>query len=181
MLLGSTSTALERVLEKIKSIDWTVAEYWMESDQHLKSNSKLLLEHYHRLASWCDALQKPYWPSVDVLHLFNLNIDDEREQDEIHHQLILSASYLGFHAWIDWVKWFHWLLVEEYATKAYLHLPDPFAPLIRMYERGGTYYTEHGFVYNGRMGYRLAQFPREDYIHMSFVSSLDDATLDALD
>lgn len=184
MVLSSKSTALETVLDKIKSIDWTIggSEDRKVSDQHLKSNSRLLLEHFHRLALWCDSLQAwSHWPSVDMLRLFNLNIDDERERDEIHNQLALDASYLGYQAWLDWDKWFHWLLVKEYATKAFPHLPDPFEPLIRMYERGGTYYTEHGFVYVGRIGYRLAQFSREDYIQMSFISSLDDVTLNELD
>ena len=184
MLQISKSVALAKVIDKIKSIDWTIGEFidWTVGDQHLKSNSMLLMEHFHRLALWCDALQTwSYWPSVDMFRLFNLNIDDEIERDEIHTQLALDASHLGHQAWIDWDKWFRWLLVEEYATKAYPHLPDPFAPLIRMYERGGTYHTEHGFVYVGRLGYRLAQFPREKYLHESFVSSLDDATLNALD
>ncbi len=215
MLLSSQSAVLEKVLDKIKSIepfakvqnalfmnvnkwqlmsekptfakgsiDWTVGESidWTVGDRHLISNTMLLLEHFHRLALWCNTLQKwSYWPSVDMFHLFNLTIDDETERDEIHNQLALASSYLGYQAWLAWDKWFRWLLVQEYATKAYPHLPDPFAPLIRMYERGGTYYTQHGFVYVGRIGAKLVDRTREDYRNESFVSSLDDATLNALD
>jgi len=41
--------------------------------------------------------------------------------------------------------------------------------------------TEHGFVYYGRVGMPLVHRSREDYINESFVSSLDDTTLNALD
>lgn len=176
MLLTSKSVARERVLDRIKSIQWSC------DDRHMYSNAKLLEEHFHRLALWCTALQRwPYWPSVDMLDLFKLTVDDEVEQQEIHSQLKHACPYLGYGDKRAWDRWFHWLLVQEYAAQEHPLLPDPFEPLIRMYERGGTYYLEHTFVYVGDSGLSFVRRSPEDYFKRSFVSSLDDATLDALD
>ncbi|NJL69907.1 MAG: hypothetical protein HC894_31345 [Microcoleus sp. SM1_3_4] len=64
-------------------------------------------------------------------------------------------------------------IVKQYA------FPNPYEPLILMYDRGGIFYTEHGFFC-----VNIASFPRKDwshYEHLTPLLQLESSVLDRLD
>ncbi|MER5785114.1 hypothetical protein ABT104_25885 [Streptomyces mobaraensis] len=58
-------------------------------------------------------------------------------------------------------------------------LPDPYEPLIILYERGGEFPVEHGYA--TFLPWRLPLEPREKYLTSEPGISLESAALDALD
>jgi hypothetical protein len=169
-------SALDSVMNKIQSISWKF------SDDHVYSNAKLLQEHFHRLALWCEALGDfSRWPSSDIMYMIMHRKSDDDAIEKIQYELDRHAPYLSYSDLRAWERWFHWQIIHDYALETHPSLPDAFEPLIRMYERGGAYYTEHGYAFVGKRGVQIFCNPPDYYVNNSFVSALDDVSLNRLD
>jgi hypothetical protein len=60
-------------------------------------------------------------------------------------------------------------------------LSDPYEPLIRLYERGGNFYTEHGYINVFTVGIPYKYRGCQAYDSRTLFVTLDDGALDRLD
>ncbi|NJL69378.1 MAG: pentapeptide repeat-containing protein [Microcoleus sp. SM1_3_4] len=77
--------------------------------------------------------------------IFPLDRASDPEVDELENHFLQTPFYVA--GTIEKTcKWFcHWEKVKNLPRVSEFTLPDPYEPLIVMYERGGIFSTEHGF------------------------------------
>ncbi|MGK5637750.1 hypothetical protein ACSNOK_05430 [Streptomyces sp. URMC 126] len=73
----------------------------------------------------------------------------------------------------------HWAVVMENTRRPVPSLPDPYEPLLTLWQRGGEFPVEHGRA--TFWPWRLPLEPREKYLSDKPFVSLESAALDALD
>ncbi|HEX2202281.1 MAG TPA: hypothetical protein VHG91_03230, partial [Longimicrobium sp.] len=74
-----------------------------------------------------------------------------------------------------------WAALEDAGITADDDLPPPYEPLVRLFERGGAFHTEHGWAYVGHRGVPTRVKGWEHYHRPDPITALDDDALDALD
>ncbi|KOG37537.1 hypothetical protein [Streptomyces decoyicus] len=169
-----TENSSRRVLERLRAIDW--ADDFAASD-HANSRALLMREYLRRAALWaraCGAEQS--WPFFDVAeHVdaeFQTPPDVAAEVEEVLAGLAPTSLKRTCRAAIRWAA------LRDVRDDLPADLPDPYEPLLLMYERGGGYYLEEYLDLNGVM-IRLGNV-ESNASATSFVT-LAPATLDALD
>lgn len=140
------------------------------------SHAALVREYLRRMALWAEALRcEGEWPFFDVAAV----IEGGRTTGAIDPDLQFAPlPGLGGAFRAALAAAVHFAEIAE-RPEARMHgLPDPYEPLIRLFERGGTMATEHGMIYTGTVG-----FPRKPFQPATgpALVAFDDATLDALD
>ncbi|WP_144121454.1 hypothetical protein [Catellatospora sichuanensis] len=148
---------------------------WLDDDQRAPSRSRLMSEYLRRAALWAQRLDAArLWPFFDVAQLID---PGTRADPELVREVCAQAAERGANH-LD-------RRLCEYA----LHfaalpdppagLPDPFAPLIELYERGGQFHQEAGLIYFGPMGVKLGSMA--DHLAAEPLPGTDPAALDAVD
>jgi hypothetical protein len=136
------------------------------------SHAALLKEFLRRMALWADALdRRDEWPLFDVAAV--LYPERFSEADDLDLPQYAGAFRAALQAALNFADVAESPLVRGYG------LPDPYAPLVRLLERGATLTTEHGMVYAGTAGMPRHPFPQS--LDPGPGIPLDDASLDALD
>ncbi|MEP7288560.1 MAG: hypothetical protein ABI947_22640 [Chloroflexota bacterium] len=134
-------TKVESTLQRLLTVNWK-ADY-----ARYKSHKALLHEYFRRTALWAKALvATAEWPIIDLaLHIdpsiraekaildrWRQHLDhtenDKRVPPEM--EFILEAAL-------------HWASVEDKQLTGTFNLPQPYEPIILMYERGGFFYRSH--------------------------------------
>ncbi|WP_199248338.1 hypothetical protein [[Phormidium] sp. ETS-05] len=143
----TVNSAMERIL----------AIKWEPDDSRVSSHIALLREYLRRAALWATALNcTDEWPFFDVAaHMCPLQRagDAQVEALGIHFsaQPFYTAGIIE-----KTCEWFlHWDAVQNRPEVTKFALPDPYEPLIKMYENGGIFSTEHGFF-----NFEVGGFPR---------------------
>jgi hypothetical protein len=140
------------------------------------SQVALFREYLRLMALWAEALKcETVWPFFDVAAL----LFPERFNTEFEPDLQFPPlRQLGGAFRAALTATVHFAEVEDSAEVRARGLPDPYEPLVRLFERGGSVTTEHGMMYVGIVG-----FPRKPFRPGAAGSplALDDAALDALD
>lgn len=165
-----TDTALERIL----------AIKWEPDDSRVNSHIALLREYLRRAALWAKALDCiDEWPFFDVAaHLDSVDADETKVK-------VLKTHFTQTPFYVAGIiektcKWFlEWDSVKNSPKVNEFTLPEPYEPLILMYERGGIFSTEHGFF-----DFTVGSFPRgkrQQYEQIMPLLKLDARTLDRLD
>jgi hypothetical protein len=140
------------------------------------SQEALFREYLRLMALWAQGLQcQVKWPFFNVAAL----LFPERFTTDVQSDLqfpplpqLGGAFRMALTASVDFAE------VADTAEVRARGLPDPYEPLVRLFERGGTVTTEHGMIYVGLVG-----FPRKPF-HPPVIGvplALDEAALDALD
>ncbi|MEU8002760.1 hypothetical protein AB0B66_16520 [Catellatospora sp. NPDC049111] len=149
---------------------------WDESLDHNGSRIRLMQEYLRRSALWARALGcTDHWPFFDIASFVDpsARVDEQtalavrrrmgaggaRPLDAMIVRYILDFSVLE--SWPD-------------------GLPDPFEPLLQVYERGGPFDREAGRVYIGS-AVGILEGTWEKYIARPPLGELGPAALDALD
>lgn len=164
-------TALERIL----------AIKWEPDDTRVDSHIPLLREYLRRAALWAKALDcTDEWPFFDVAaHLCPLDTADQTKIEALNTHFT-QIQFYATGIIEKTCKWFiHWECVKNLPKVSEFTLPEPYEPLIIMYERGGIFSTEHGFFDFG-----VASFPRgqwKQYDQTIPLLELDAKTLDEID
>jgi len=169
----ASQPAVEDQLERLLGIDWR------PNDERLKSQVALVREYLRRAALWADRLQMAEeWPFFDVA----LQIDPSIRADP-EYVTTLRARLTGIplhpkvKATSEWSL--HWAALKAASRTAQFDLPDPYEPLLRMYERGGSFYTEHGFIVIGPASVWKGDW--RDHLRPEPVTNLDEDALNARD
>ena len=166
----------EATLSRLLATDWPDGLYTFE---HGISRGRLMQEYLRRAAWWAlelDATSK--WPFFDIAGLW---------APEVHSPPELAAQ---LEALIDnRIRWYddaracraalRWAAVLDARIPLPSQLEDPYESLLLIFERGGGFLTEHGFIDLG--GSSVLQKTWRDHLTAQPVTSLDQATLDALD
>ncbi|MFJ9554787.1 hypothetical protein ACIRPH_13290 [Nocardiopsis sp. NPDC101807] len=119
---------LEQRAEQIKLISWS------DKRTQKRSQVRLLQEHLRRSALWSLELRAAGWPFYDIAHY----IDPEARAPEacvreVHESMSGNGSYHVVKT-VEWSLHFSFLKDNGFDLTRF---PDPFTPLIRLYERGG--------------------------------------------
>ncbi len=166
-----TDTALERIL----------AIKWEPDDSRVNSHIALLREYLRRAALWAKALDCiDEWPFFDVAaHICPLECADDTNVKVLNTHFTETPFYVA--GMIEKTcEWFlHWERVKNLPKVSEVTLPEPYEPLIIMYERGGIFSMEHGFF-----DFAVGSFPRgkwQQYEEIIPLLKLDTITLDRVD
>ena len=129
-----------------------------------------------RRSIWSSALDIDWKPLIDIAY----HVDKEKRADTsildvttFPNRIVKKTCELML----------HWDLVKDSDAVKNLNLPDPFEPLIKFYERGGSiYYEAAGFVIDSAYGeIGFCRLDKSLYIDKPAFVELDDEILDRID
>jgi hypothetical protein len=149
------------------------------SDRHAISRAKLMREYLRRSAWWADYLNATdEWPFFDVAGRLAPNIEPPADLAKQLEESLTERTGWPSHRTVARAA-LRWAALLDAATPLPPGLEDPFEPLLLMFDRGGAYTTEAGFIDLG-----ASSVPRKtwrDHLSTEPVTFLAPATLDALD
>lgn len=156
-----------RVVARLEAIDW--------NDDLVRSGSRIRLmqEYLRRAALWAQALDCPKrWPFFDIAAYAD---PPAHVEDEYFGQLRSRLGDAGaIYPTLNLIRFMLNFTVLEFRPSG---LPDPFGPLLRVFERGGNVNRSHGIDLG-----LVAMHPRwETYAGRTEPFDLDEAHLDMLD
>ncbi|GAA1364716.1 hypothetical protein [Catellatospora chokoriensis] len=147
---------------------------WLDDDERAPSRARLMSEYLRRAALWAQRLDAAgRWPFFDIAQLVDpgTRADPELVREVYAQVAARGANHLDRRL-CEYAL--HFAALAEPGSA----LPDPFAPLIELYERGGQFQQEAGLIYFGPMGVKLGSMA--DHLAAEPVAT-DPAALDALD
>ncbi|MFI8459440.1 hypothetical protein [Kitasatospora sp. NPDC085464] len=164
------------MVERLKRIHWTAHKEALEKSF---SRAALMKEYMRRTALWLDVYgDTKYWPIFDLAAVVAPDVRaDPAVVAEVEE--FVDAASSRWYAVETSVAAVHWAALSDAPGLNLPPLPDPFEPLIRVYERGGLFSFANGFV-----DFDTSMVPCRDWrSHLSTtpVVELDDASLDAFD
>jgi hypothetical protein len=170
-------TAEYNALQRLLAIRWRFDQ------SKLESHVALMREYLRRAALWSKSLQAAdHWPFFDVASLIAPKV---RADPSLVSEFEKSVSPLALWPTVrkTCIWYLHWNAVKESQAQelAKHNLPEPFDPLIRLYERGGQFQTEHGFINVGLIGITARFQGWQAYNRTVPVVDLDDDSLDRVD
>jgi hypothetical protein len=130
---------LQRLMSIRQSVD--------EQAAHRNSRVALMREYLQRSAWWAQALNATdEWPFFDVAARI-----DPAVRANYHLVVRLEEFIAAEHedspsVATTYLAALHWSALVTTPGTQVPRMPDPFEPLLLMYERGGTFSTEHGFI-----------------------------------
>ena len=165
--------SVDRAIERIKAIDSELKDF------RVGSHIALFKEYLRRASLWATALGcTDKWPLFDVAAQIDPSLrSDEAKVEALKCHLkpfLLSGTIERTCEWFV-----HWAVVKNSPEVTKIALPDPYDPLILLYERGGDFRFEQGFF-----DFPVGGFPRgnlSDHYNLSPHILLDEEVLDQLD
>jgi hypothetical protein len=159
--------------------DRLLALPWRRDESRLRSHAALVREYLRRAALWAAALDgTESWPFADLADRLGAEPVPPDLLDRLNRGLESAgasprARELSAYA-------VRWAGIPPALTAPY-GLPDPYEPLVRLFERGGDLQAEHGFVYVFHVGVPAAVKGWRHFARPEPFTELDDQSLDALD
>ncbi len=164
-------------LSRLLAVDW-------ESDFMIqlgfaRSRGGLMQEYLRRAAWWAQGLDATgKWPFFDIAALLAPELHSPPELAEQLETMIRNR--VGWPSVdVSCRAALRWAAVLDARIPLPPQLEDPFEPLLLMFDRGGGFTTEHGFIDLG--GSSVLRKRWQDHLTLHPVVSLDQATLEALD
>ncbi|MFF4602606.1 hypothetical protein ACFY12_07605 [Streptomyces sp. NPDC001339] len=169
-----TEKSSRKVLEQLRAIDWAND---LAASDHANSRALLMREYLRRAALWaCAYGAEQSWPFFDIAEHVDAEIqtplDVAAEAEEVLTGLAPASLKRTCRAAIRWA------VLCDARDDVPADLPDPYEPLLLMYERGGGYFLQEYLDLNGVM--ILLGSVESNASATPFVT-LAPATLDALD
>jgi hypothetical protein len=164
-------------LSRLLTVDWK--SDFMISLGYARSRARLMREYLRRAAWWAQELgDTDKWPFFDIGGLLAPEVHAAPELAEqletlIHNRIGWPSLRVASRAALRWAA------LLDAGIPLPPQLEDPFEPLLLMFERGGGFTTEAGFIDLG--GSSVLQKTWLDHLSAEPVVTLDQATLDALD
>ncbi len=169
----TTINPTEAMAERLLAIDWT------GGFDRTYSRVLLLKEYLRRSAWWAEALDcTARWPFFDVAGHIDPSVRaDPVLVERVEEQLRGQTGWPPVKETCIWAL--HWAALRWVPGLPVPDLPDPFEPLLRMYERGGGFTTEHDFIQVDVVGVPVRAWHERRTTEQ--IAPLDDEQLDALD
>lgn len=128
-----------------------------QGDPEPRAMVRLMREHLHLMARWASALGcEDAWPFFDVAAKVQpearASAAEVTTLEQHLRSLHLPNRVVNACIWA-----LHWDQVKALPAVASFALPDPFEPLLAMFEQGGRFTTEHGYVDVEGAAFRLGR------------------------
>ncbi|MEV0123573.1 hypothetical protein AB0I16_18925 [Streptomyces sp. NPDC050703] len=166
----------EGMLDRLRAVDWTDYD---RADDHAASRAALLREYLRRAALWAERLDgTDEWPIFDMARRVDASV---RARRDLADQLVAYASknIPTPRTREACLMALHWAALSERSPQSVAGTPDPFEPLLAIYERGGGFTVENGTVDFLLIRVRIQRW--QDHVSHAPVVTLDSAALDSLD
>ncbi|WP_282688882.1 MULTISPECIES: hypothetical protein [unclassified Streptomyces] len=181
------NTHAKRLVDRITAINWQEEEL---SFTHGAYRAHLMREYLRRAAAWIRKLEKQAstpsfgtghsgnWPFVDFARVVDPSVAPNSElayrlDDFLAEYVSVPLAGKICRQALSWYS-----LLDESLSR-FPDLPDPFDPLIIIFERGGGFWVENGFIDFVTHRVRLADW--EQHLDRGPLASLDSEYLDSLD
>lgn len=169
-------SSVQSMVDRLMAIDWMD---YAAADRHSLSRVLLMREFLRRSAAWVDYLGgSDTWPFIDLAERLDpsVHIDEHLVQqlDEF-----ISENVPEFRARKMCHAAARWAALREQTQVELPDLPDPYEPLVVLYERGGVFSIE-----NRVADFELRRVPLRTWqanVSPEPVIQLDRAVLDARD
>jgi hypothetical protein len=162
------------VSDRLRAINWADDSAAFD---HAHSRALLMREYLRRAALWAKAYDaEPSWPFFDIAEHVDAEVTIPPEVAEELEELLKELAPASLRTTCRGAV--RWAALREARSDLPADLPDPYEPLLTMYERGGGYYLEEYLDLNGVM------IPLRDVEANASTTpflTLAPATLDALD
>jgi hypothetical protein len=148
------TTAVEALVQRIQAIEWR------QDDSRDRLHVQLMREYLRRAALWAQALgATEEWSFFDIARLVDADVraDDMTLRRVREHLEDRKASWWG-------QRIAEWALHFTALPAAPSGLPNPYEPLIVMFDNGGDFTTETGII---NIDYTLALPTRTWCDHLS--------------
>jgi hypothetical protein len=163
------------VLERLQAVTW---DDWDTAVEHTRSRAALMREYLRRAACWAKAVDaEDAWPFFDIAQQIDpATSADEDVKAELEDYL---WNNVGRHSLRETCRGaVHWAALRARSQVALPDLPDPYDPLLTMYERGGGFFVEEFIDLNGIM---VPFKTLDDHLSSEPVTEITTEALDALD
>ncbi|MFI6151164.1 hypothetical protein ACIBCA_00500 [Kitasatospora sp. NPDC051170] len=168
--------SIQVMVNRLKDIRWDAHK---EAREKSFSRAALMKEYMRRCALWLDAYgDTRYWPFFDLAAIVAPGV---RAAPAVVAELeeFIEGSTTMWLAAEPSVAMVEWAAVRDASGPDLRPLPDPFEPLVRLYERGGPFSFANGFADFGAVMVPLRDW--RAYLSPTPVVELEDDALDALD
>ena len=168
-------THVAATLARLQAVDWNGSSGF----EHRRSRSRLMAEYLRRAAYWAEALDATdEWPFFDLVAHLAPSVHVPEEQAEDLEALIYN--HIGWPSVDQTARTaLRWASLKDAGVPLPPGLEDPYEPLLIMFDRGGAWTTEAGFIDVGGSAVRRRTW--HDHLISEPVTALDQATLDTLD
>ena len=162
-------------LARLQAVDWTGGSGF----RHRRSRVRLMAEYLRRTALWAQALDATSeWPFFDIAAHLEPSI--QVPEDQAKELELLIYSHIGWTSVDRLVRAaLHWAALKDAGIPTPPGLEDPYEPILLMFDRGGAWTTEAGFIDVDGAAVRKQTW--RDHLTAEPITALDPATLDALD
>ncbi|MGW9303881.1 hypothetical protein ACWHA3_24075 [Streptomyces cyaneofuscatus] len=162
------------VSDRLQAIDWTDDAI---AFRHVHSRALLMREYLRRAALWAQAYgAEEAWPFFDIAEYVDADTTTPPEVADELEQLLKDLAPASLRTTCRAAV--RWSALREVHRDLPANLPDPYEPLLLMYERGGGYYLEEYLDLNGVM---IPLRDMESNASSAPFVTLAPTTLDALD
>jgi hypothetical protein len=162
-------------LSRLLAVDWT----GQDSFEHARSRASLMREYLRRASWWAEALHATEeWPFFDIAARLAPRVHTPEELASRLEALISTG--IGWPSAVDSCRnALRWADILDSGVRVPGNLVDPFDPLLWLFERGGGWTTEGGFIELG--GASVRQRTWRDHLSTEPIVTLTQSALDALD
>ena len=148
--MTASAETINGTFQRLMGLSW-------EGDPEPRATVRLMREHLHLMARWASALGcEDAWPFFDVAAKVQPEVRATTAEvttlEQHLRSLHLPNRVVNACIWA-----LHWDQVKALPAVACFALPDPFEPLLAMFEQGGRFTTEHGYVDVEGAAFRLGR------------------------
>ncbi|MFI8461448.1 hypothetical protein [Kitasatospora sp. NPDC085464] len=167
----------DAMMDRLTDIKWTNLE---GRNAHVASRSRLMVEYLRRASLWAEVLGgPPRWPIYDIAGALAPDVRVDPELAELLEDFLI-AHVGGIETENACRAAVRWATLLDTPGQRLPDLPDPFEPLLLVYERGGEVIADESRAFNfGGRSVRIK--PWREHLSAEPAVALDPATLDALD
>ncbi|MFI6151161.1 hypothetical protein ACIBCA_00485 [Kitasatospora sp. NPDC051170] len=167
----------EAAMDRLAHIKWNNLQ---GRNAHVASRARLMVEYLRRAALWAEVVGgPPRWPFFDLAGALAPEVRVASEVAEWVEGFLL-ANVGGIGTGVACRAALRWATLRDTPGVQLPYLPDPFEPLLLVYERGGEVIADESGAFNfGGRAVRIR--PWHEHLSAEPVTSLDSGALDAWD
>ncbi|GEM_PF-3533160 len=153
--------ASQRAIERINRLGFSKP---IELTMTTSDAFPFMQEHLRRLSKWADYLQIGHlWRSLLITNISEYVVEGI-SLDEENEEFLDNVRTRGFYTKLTLQHYLLWSCLEDHPTIVNSNLPNPYDPLLDMYE-GGAYFSRENIVVFivGEDGDKIFSLDRDKY------------------